>query len=203
MDSTFPMSTPSSRTGAPLVIPTAISASATSTKRPTRNSVQVSCLRCGILAPLLLVALQTTLDSHQKSLQIWIFHLGQLFGTAFKEYFSVTQHPESRSRFPVEPAGSRLFTIRQNFVGRGVKMKLRQRKSVLQPMRSQQRSYSVNIPQTQNQRDDGLRSNRIESRGRRIVQHNGRPRNQCACNGHAAPHASGKFRRQLIDRSEE
>src|SRR6266404_1588567 len=34
-------------------MPTAITKSATSTNSPTRNSVQVSCLRCAILRPLL------------------------------------------------------------------------------------------------------------------------------------------------------
>src|SRR6266436_1791128 len=87
-------------------MPTAITKSATSTNSPTRNSVQVSCLRCAILRPLLFRALQTTLPSHQESLQIWILHRFQLLRSPFEKYFSISPHRNTRAQVSVRPIPS-------------------------------------------------------------------------------------------------
>src|SRR5262249_53703983 len=86
------------------------------------------------------------------------------------------------------------------FRGR-VKLVVGQRETVLQTMRRKHRGDAVNIAQSQDERDNGLRCNRIESRCRRIVEDDGRTVYKGTSDRDAAAHASGKLGRQHVQRA--
>src|SRR5215467_16285736 len=109
----------------------------TSTNSPTRSSVQVSSLRCGIDGALLFIAFQTTLHSHQKSLQIWIFCRNQFLRTSLKKNIAIAQHCKTCGRLAVWSFAAPLFTIGDNLVAGRIEVKIGQRKSILQPVCSQ------------------------------------------------------------------
>src|SRR6266567_6053358 len=92
-----------------------------------------------------------------------------------------------------------LLSISKNSVRHCIEMEVRESKSVLQPVRGQQRSHTINIAQPQNQRDNRLRSHRIETRRRRIVEHDRWTSNESARDGYPAAHAAGKLGWHLIN----
>ena len=89
---------------------------------------------------------------------------------------------------------------RHDVVGFLVKLVGGHGEGILQAMRYHERAGVVNIPLFHDQFDDGIRGHRIETARGRIVEQKLRLRNQGACDGHAAPHASGKLRRRKIKR---
>lgn len=70
----------------------------------------------------------------------------------------------------------------------GIEPKTGQPKRILHAMSRQQRSDSLQVAASQHQRDDRLRSYRIEPGSRRIVEHQRRPVDQRAGNGNAPAH---------------
>src|SRR5262245_30690763 len=65
-------------------------------------------------------------------------------------------------------------------------------------MSGEERGDSVDITQAQDESDDGLRGDGIETGGWRIVENDGRARNQGAGDGDAAAHAAREFGRHKI-----
>src|SRR5712692_10634828 len=124
----------------------------TITNRPTRSSVQVNCLRCGMADPPQLLSDKVSSSrSHQKAFQIWIprFQNGAL--VAHKIYTGVAQHQKSRRgsgaarltrllRRPLTVAADRHDAIR----GR-IEAKVCQREGVLQAVGGQQRRNPLRV----------------------------------------------------------
>ena len=54
-------------------------------------------------------------------------------------------------------------------------MKIGEGKAILQAMRSHERSYPVNVAETKNQDDYGLRGDGVQTCSGRIVEHDRRP----------------------------
>ena len=83
---------------------------------------------------------------------------------------------------------------------RFVEAKIREAESVLHAMRGQERRDVLRIAIAQDQRDDRLRRNGIESGGGRIVKNDRRAIDQRARHRNAATHAAGKLRGIFFDR---
>src|SRR5712691_1590259 len=159
----------------------------TSTNKPTRSSVQVNCLRCGMADPpqWLVVSFPCPSHSNEKTLQISVRRLQKGALVALKIHAAVAQHEKvgCRHDFQVRigPAELDAALTKRNLsavaadgndlVGAGIESKICQRESVLEAVRGEQSRDPLGVTQTQDQPDDSLRSHRVEPSGRRIVKH--------------------------------
>src|SRR5208283_864370 len=89
---------------------------------------------------------------NQEPLQVRIIGGQKFFGTPLKKDSAVAQNQEARHG----GAGFVLCSIPANALRGGIKMKIGERKAVLQALRGKQGGDAIQVAQAQNERDDGL-----------------------------------------------
>jgi len=81
----------------------------------------------------------------------------------------------------------------------GVEAKVGEREDVLQAVSGEDGGNALEVAKTQEERDDGLRGDGIETGGGGIVKNNGRMADKCAGDRDTTPHAARELRGQLFD----
>src|SRR5580704_8951972 len=112
-------------------MPAARTDSPTSTKSPTRSSVQVNCLRCAIFSFLPFGLPTAAANSYEKPFQILIFRIGKLFLPALEINAAGAQNQKTRGRHLC--GGCRIpvgHAVHDPFRSR-VETEIRQRETVL------------------------------------------------------------------------
>src|SRR5215472_15995249 len=145
----------------------------TRTNKPTRNSDQVICLRCAIRACLRVwqgMGTTTIQESDQKSPEIRIPGVHQFIRRALKIDLALAEHQKMRGGAHRSGRGA----IAQNLFTLRIETKISHGETVLQTVRGQQSGDAVGVAQTENETDNGSRSNGIEARGWRIIQNDRR-----------------------------
>ena len=135
----------------------------------------------------------TIQDSNQKTLQIRILGSKNLVRASLKVNPAITQDEEACGR--QIRAGGRFTGDAARF---WIKAKISKSETILETMCGKERGDAVNIAQTKDQSDDGLRGDGIEAGGRRVVENDGRMIYEGACDGDTAAHAAGEFGRKKI-----
>src|SRR5713101_3015061 len=117
----------------------------TRTNKPTRSSDQVNCLRCAMICSPLLSCSSAFPRSHQEPPQIGILRLRNLLRRAFEINPAFTKDEKLCQR-AVRPRRTRVGAVHVQHATRlRIKEKIRQPKSVLQPVRGEQGRYSVSV----------------------------------------------------------
>src|SRR5258707_3862731 len=78
-------------------------------------------------------------------------------------------------------------------------MKIGKSEAVLEAMGGEQGGDAIDVAKTKDEADDGLRGDRVETGGRRIVEDDGRASDERAGDGDAAAHATGEFGRKRVN----
>ena len=78
-------------------------------------------------------------------------------------------------------------------------MEIGEGEAVLEPMSGEKRGDAVNVAETEDKSDDGLRGDGIETGGGRIVENDGRTSDEGTGDGDAAAHTAGEFGGNEID----
>src|SRR6267154_1085439 len=78
-------------------------------------------------------------------------------------------------------------------------MKIGKSEAVLEAMGGEQGGDAIDVTKAKDEADDGLRGDRVETGGRRIVQDDGRASDERAGDGDAAAHATREFGRKRVN----
>src|SRR5712691_10928552 len=142
-------------------IPTAKRNNPTNTNNPTRSSFQDTCLRCAISASLVSQNPVFPACSNQEPLQIRILRIENAALVAFEIHAAIAEDKKTRGHFGRLQSTKSVAAHGDDAIAVGIEPEIGQREGVLQAMGGQNRSDPQGIAQTQNQRDDGLRSDGV------------------------------------------
>src|SRR5580658_8440520 len=111
----------------------------TSTNNPTRSSVQVNCLRCGIFSSLPFILPTPSCPSHEKAFQIFVLCSHKFFLPALEINPTCSQNQKTRRGHLCRARSVSFGDAVNDALGRGVETKVRQREAVLKALRRKQR----------------------------------------------------------------
>ena len=103
-------------------------------------------------------------------MEIRIFGVGKLLLLAFEINAAVANHEKARGRGVLIGLIAFYGRVADHALRFFVEAKIGESKTILQTLRGEQRGNAVDIPQAQDERDDGLGSYRIEARGWRVIK---------------------------------
>ena len=152
----------------------------------------------------------------QKLFQVFILGAEQFVGRTFEVNFAVAEDQHvGGARVILLTGADRGFLAlleglragggiavggeRHDEIGGLIEAEIGEAESILHAMGGEQRGDILQIAAAQDQRDDGLRSDGIETGGGRIVHDDGRTIHESARDGNAAAHTAGKFAGKFLD----